>query len=201
MEGAKQKILEVATALFAEKGFAGVSIRELTVAANVNVSAISYYFGGKDGLYKDVIKRQLSYVDNIFAELETDKKLPTIDKIRKFMEMQVELKSKVPLLGKFMSSEMGNPTPSAGPVILEYILKIQTLLYGFIEEGRKSGEFRSDIDPVYCSIMISAIVNFYFFAKPFEERLLCHHNTYKQITSKSYIINTFDVYLHGILKK
>ncbi len=51
---ARQRLTETALRMFAERGFAKTSIRELAAAAEVNVSAISYYFGDKAGLYRAV---------------------------------------------------------------------------------------------------------------------------------------------------
>ena len=44
----KEKIIETAGILFAEKGFDGVSIREIAVAADVNVAAVNYHFENKN---------------------------------------------------------------------------------------------------------------------------------------------------------
>jgi AcrR family transcriptional regulator len=51
---ARQKILLCALKLFAEKGYAKTSVRQIAQAAQVNVSAISYYFTDKAGLYRTV---------------------------------------------------------------------------------------------------------------------------------------------------
>lgn len=51
---ARTRLLDAALILFAEKGFAKTSIREIAKAANVNISAISYYFSDKAGLYRAV---------------------------------------------------------------------------------------------------------------------------------------------------
>ena len=51
---ARAHLLHAALRLFAEKGFAKTSIREIAVAADANVAAISYYFGDKAGLYRAV---------------------------------------------------------------------------------------------------------------------------------------------------
>lgn len=48
---ARSRILLAALALFAEKGFAKTSTREIAHAAQANIAAISYYFGDKAGLY------------------------------------------------------------------------------------------------------------------------------------------------------
>jgi AcrR family transcriptional regulator len=49
---ARARLLHTALRLFAEKGFANTSTRELATASGVNIAAISYYFGDKAGLYR-----------------------------------------------------------------------------------------------------------------------------------------------------
>ena len=51
---ARNRLLDAALALFAEKGFAKTSTREIALAAHANIASISYYFGDKEGLYKAV---------------------------------------------------------------------------------------------------------------------------------------------------
>ena len=51
---ARLRLLDAGLTLFADKGFANTSTRELAQAAQVNVAAISYYFGDKEGLYRAV---------------------------------------------------------------------------------------------------------------------------------------------------
>ena len=55
MKDSKNKLLKTAFELFALRGMDGVSTREIVRRAGVNIHAISYYFGGKEGLYKAVI--------------------------------------------------------------------------------------------------------------------------------------------------
>ncbi|WP_296492839.1 CerR family C-terminal domain-containing protein [Rhodoferax sp.] len=51
---ARLRLLDAGLALFADKGFAQTSTREIAQTAQVNVAAISYYFGDKEGLYRAV---------------------------------------------------------------------------------------------------------------------------------------------------
>lgn len=51
---ARTRLLDAALVLFADRGFAKTSTREIALAANVNVASISYYFGDKAGLYRAV---------------------------------------------------------------------------------------------------------------------------------------------------
>jgi len=56
-ERTRQRLLEVALPLFAERGFAGTSVRQIAMAAGANVAAIAYHFGDKQGLYEAVVVR------------------------------------------------------------------------------------------------------------------------------------------------
>jgi AcrR family transcriptional regulator len=50
--GARQRLLAAGLELFAEHGFEKTSVRALAQRAQVNIGAISYYFGDKEGLYR-----------------------------------------------------------------------------------------------------------------------------------------------------
>lgn len=53
----KEQILNVAERLFAENGFAGTSLRSVIREADVNLSAVNYHFGSKEGLFHAVVRR------------------------------------------------------------------------------------------------------------------------------------------------
>lgn len=55
----RQRILGAAEELFAERGFAGASLRQVTAAAKVNLAAVNYHFGSKDNLIEEVFRRRL----------------------------------------------------------------------------------------------------------------------------------------------
>lgn len=58
-DSVRDRLLDAAEVLFCERGFDGVSVRDLTGQANCNVAAVNYYFGGKDKLYQEMFKRQV----------------------------------------------------------------------------------------------------------------------------------------------
>ena len=51
----RDRILAAARELFAEGGYAGVSVRDVTSKADVSLSSINYHFGGKDELVQAVV--------------------------------------------------------------------------------------------------------------------------------------------------
>ncbi len=74
-ENSKEKILNTAIKLFAQKGFDGTSIREICKSANINICMISYYFGGKQELYQEIINNlvesQKTYMES-FLDINED---------------------------------------------------------------------------------------------------------------------------------
>lgn len=56
---AESRILNAAEELFANHGYEGVTLRQLTQKAGVNLAAVNYYFGEKKSLYKLVISRRM----------------------------------------------------------------------------------------------------------------------------------------------
>ncbi|HLS59645.1 MAG TPA: forespore capture DNA-binding protein RefZ [Virgibacillus sp.] len=63
----KQKVIDAASLLFFQKGFHGTSVRDIAEEATVNVSLISYYFKGKQGLFEYAI---VQYYEEYLNEIE-----------------------------------------------------------------------------------------------------------------------------------
>ena len=75
MRPAKERILDAAEALFAHHGFYGVSVREITKAAQVDVALVSYHFGGKRELFTAVFQRR--------AEQLNPERLAMLEEVRR----------------------------------------------------------------------------------------------------------------------
>jgi AcrR family transcriptional regulator len=73
-DAARARLIEAAIKAFGLLGFEGASTRAVAKAAGVNLQAISYYFGGKDGLYLAVADHILERVTAYFG--------PTRDRVR-----------------------------------------------------------------------------------------------------------------------
>ena len=54
----RDRILNEAEILFAEKGFHAVTVREITRSAHCNLAAVNYHFGNKENLYLEVFRER-----------------------------------------------------------------------------------------------------------------------------------------------
>ena len=65
----KSKLLLSAFEEFAKNGFFGASTRDIAARANINISSILYYFGGKKGIYTAALKNIVAVVNDMTADL------------------------------------------------------------------------------------------------------------------------------------
>jgi len=69
----REQILSVAERLFADRGYEQTSVRAIVTKARVNQAAINYHFGGKEGLYREILRmairalttRQLAHAEEM----------------------------------------------------------------------------------------------------------------------------------------
>jgi AcrR family transcriptional regulator len=67
----RERLLATATKLFAEQGFAKVTVREICRRARANVAAINYHFGGKKGLYDEVVDAAIETMQSTTRAMQT----------------------------------------------------------------------------------------------------------------------------------
>lgn len=117
----KARIARAAIGEFALRSLDGARIREIAKISGTNVAAISYHFGGKEGLYNAVVAGMSDYFDKIVgpyygegAEICAAKNCAAaralairflIDAIRKFSTVKI-----VPALCLIMSREAASPS-------------------------------------------------------------------------------------------
>ncbi len=119
----KLRLLGAAGEVFAERGFRDATVREICERAEANIAAVNYYFGDKEGLYREVL--------NHWAELSRQKYPPDLGLrgdataeerlnafIRSFL-FRILDKSQPGWHGKLMVREMTQPTEALNDLIDE----------------------------------------------------------------------------------
>ncbi|MSN26508.1 MAG: TetR family transcriptional regulator [Geobacter sp.] len=180
--------------LFAAKGLNGVSVRELAAAAGVNLSMISYYFGGKEGLYAAVLTDQFAILGKLdeLVQRETD----TLRKFELYVRATVTRYRKNPYLLRFYTSELTNPTASFETIIKPAIKNVvQTLLDAFAD-ALSHEDFRADLDPADTVLALAGMINFYFLLEPATAELVDHSPE----RDEELVRHIMDIFTRGVLK-
>ena len=142
----KERLLFAAEKLVAEKGFRGVSLRDITNEAQANVAAVNYYFSSKEALADEVISRHIGPVNE--ARLVALKQLREQHKgesiavrellfafLRPMVERMLQCSLRNDLFGKIMGRCMGDKG-QALPSQVEPQMK--QVIGAFIEELTRS---------------------------------------------------------------
>lgn len=166
------QILQVAETLFAEKGFEGTSIRDISKEANINVAMVSYYFGSKEKLLEALILLKTSGLKEQLIHL-IDENLEPLEKINKLIALYINRincnKGIYRVLHFELASQKKALEIQSFSEIKKANLKSMELI---IQEGQAKGVFRKDI---IIPLLTPTILGTYFhfqMNKPFFEEIL-----------------------------
>ena len=103
----KDRVLETAHSLFEEKGFDGVTMRDIASEAKVNKGLLHYYFKSKQAIFIGVFKivSKLIYVDLGDILKRTD--IGFDEKIDLMVDSYFDMLTKHPRMPLFVLSELG----------------------------------------------------------------------------------------------
>lgn len=190
------KLIEAAIPLFATKGLAAVSVKELADAAGVNIALISYYFGGKDKLYAFVLENQLAILKDAIDAISKEE-ISAVMKLRRFADILIATNKKNPYIDRLFFTEVFNPTKYFDSLVKSATHHSHLFLQSCIEEAKRNGEFRSDIDSDLAAMSLLKILNLSFTAQDLFKELMPS----KQDIAAEYMSQAIEIYLNGVAKR
>jgi AcrR family transcriptional regulator len=136
------RILVAAAHLYAIRGYAGTSIREIAELAGVTKPLVYYHFTSKEGLYGRLFRHAMGYA---VERAEGVLLLTTgaANRLRALIRAQLALARQAPEIYLFVHSVM--TMPGLLPLGFDYKdvgRRYLNLFVGVVEEGQRSGEFR-----------------------------------------------------------
>ena len=156
------QILQVAENLFAEKGFDGTSIRDISKNAGINVAMVSYYFGSKEKLLEAIMLYRTNdlrvKLENLFVE-----KLSPVEKIEKYINLYVQKINSNKEMYKILHFEISS---NKRTLDLQSFIEVKkgnlTTLTKIIEEGQSQNIFKKDIQiPLLTTTIIGTYIHFF----------------------------------------
>ncbi|HQF11623.1 MAG TPA: TetR family transcriptional regulator [Paludibacteraceae bacterium] len=166
------QILQVAETLFAEKGFEGTSIRDISKEANINVAMVSYYFGSKEKLLEALILHKTSGLKEQLVHL-IDENLEPLEKINKLIALYIHRINCNRGIYRVLHFELASQKKALEIQSFSEIKKANLKsLEIIIQEGQAKGVFRKDI---IIPLLTTTILGTYFhfqMNKPFYEEIL-----------------------------
>lgn len=153
----KKAIMQIALALFDQFGFDKVSMADIAKKAHVSRASIYNFFESKDNLRRFIIKNILDEsVEKVQKLLEEQDSF--IDKISKYIQARTQSYGKYNLHFFFDAVESD---PELRQYFDDFTATQRQLLIRFIEEGKQSGVFSSDISDTAIEMHIDIFQSYY----------------------------------------
>jgi AcrR family transcriptional regulator len=118
----RQRLLDAASRLFAERGFKDVTVRDICRAARANVSAVNYHFGDKRGLYVELLHAATALIRETTQEAKhAGEGRPADARLRVFIQVHLQslLAPGRDTVQRMVQREMQEPTPALDALIEE----------------------------------------------------------------------------------
>jgi AcrR family transcriptional regulator len=155
---ARQRILTAARELFAQHGYEGTSVRDITARAKANLAAITYHFGSKEALFHAVIRSVAEpLVDAVQRAAQgPGTPLERVEGVVRAADRHIHANPWAPPV---MLRELAGGGRLPEPLVQAWKRNVTTLV-GLVTAGQQDGSIRAG-DPLL--LALSAVGQVFFF--------------------------------------
>lgn len=165
---AKTALLEAARALFAQRAFATVTVRELAATAGVNPALVNYHFGGKEGIYEAMVADTVGPVLEQLERAAGGTETLSLDQF--FARYQATLASNPWLPNLVVREVLYSEGPFRDTFMQRFAARAGRALAAMVAREQDAGKFRADLNPRLAALSLLSLAVFPFIARPLVER-------------------------------
>jgi TetR/AcrR family transcriptional regulator len=165
----RARLLSAARELFLRYGYRAVSSRQIGAAAGVNFAMIRYYFGGKPGLYREILQQVLPPDMTRFEAMQLPAGGPKLDEILAHI---TRVWAANPWIAGFVLREVLLP---GGPMRAMFLREFPERLAPLVERALRAqierGALRADLDVKLLVLSLVSLAVFPFLGLPLTSRV------------------------------
>jgi TetR/AcrR family transcriptional regulator len=152
-EGTRRAVLDAAERLFADRGFAGTSMRDIATASGISQPLIHHHFGCKHELYEAVRRQVAEEFVRRFPEVVSAPPQP-LDAAEELTRVFLFFKDNMRLLRLLGWARLEEQNAQVVPEEAA----LNRAMVARIEAAQAAGLIRTDINPVYLSAMLLSLI-------------------------------------------
>ena len=168
-EDTAERILDEAEALFAERGFAGTTLRHVAEAVGVRNPSLYNHFSSKEALYNAVLERGIQPVLDVLAEFIEERKGGTETSSNEILERVVRLLAERPYLPRLVQHETLMGGQRLTPMLRDWIATMFAKAYEVMESTPVSERWRADQVSNFVLAMYHIILGYFTIAPLYAE--------------------------------
>jgi AcrR family transcriptional regulator len=193
----KARILEAAEELFADRGVAGASVREVAERAAVNSALVHYYFGSKEGLYRSVFVAVAGELAAMAALVESEGGTAP-ERLRRYIRRFSAFVISHPSRPRLMMRELIDGAPVLRQALDEGLQPVHLrVLREIIADGVREGSIR-ELDAQLFPLTVLGMIVQFVIARPLIAKAV-GPITYDDAFAERLAAHTSDVLLNGVL--
>src|SRR5258706_5136228 len=158
--GTRERLIEAASCLFSDQGYAATGTRAIAARAACNVALISHYFGSKEGLLREVIVRGISTAGDELRSLLAAR-LPAEERLDRLIDYMIDhfhrCSQGLQILMSQLSQAQSPLFAAIQPKIGENVDPFSSIL----EEARAEGCL-GDVEPRTAAVLLMGMLQYYF---------------------------------------
>ena len=193
-EDVREKLLNAARELFLRYGYRAVSSRQIATAAGANVAMIRYYFGGKPGLYREIVNTLIAPIRAGVDAMSHG--LVTVE-LGALLGALMRLWAANPWLPGLLLREVLMPDgPLRAMFIKEFPERLAPVVAKIVQQEAERGRIRPSLDPKLVVLSMISLGLFPFLALPVTSKVFAISSDEEVL--ERLIRHTNDVLAHGI---
>jgi TetR/AcrR family transcriptional regulator len=167
----RDRILQVAQVLFAEQGYRGTSLRDISSRIGIKAPSLLHHFSSKEQIYLAVLDRIFGKVEDAVGSVLIAKGSYQ-ERIRRAITGLIDFIATNPNYPRILWNEFINADKAIGRQVMKRrIPPVFAMAQNFIFLGQREGAFRAEVDPFHFLLSLSSITLGYFTTATMVKRL------------------------------
>ena len=166
----RDRVLQVAQALFAEHGYRGASLRDIAKRIGIKAPSLLHHFPSKQLLYLAVLERMFESLEDAANAIAWGRGNRQ-ERMRQAVIDAIDFIASHPDFVRIMWKEMADESGVGRQVLKRRLPPLFSTAINFIFRGQRAGEFRAEVDPLHFMWSLNSITIGYFTTAAMVRRL------------------------------
>jgi TetR/AcrR family transcriptional regulator len=166
----RDRVLQVAQALFAERGYTGTSLRDIAKRIGIKAPSLLHHFPSKQQLYLAVLDKMFESLEDAANAIAWGRESRQ-ERMRQAVGDTIDFIASHPDFVRIMWKEMADESGVGRQVLKRRLPPLFSTAVNFIFRGQRDGEFRIEVDPLHFMWSLNSITIGYFTTAAMVRRL------------------------------
>ncbi len=157
----RDRVLQVAQVLFAERGYRGTSLRDIAKRIGIKAPSLLHHFPSKQLLYLAVLDKMFESLEDAANAIAWGRENRQ-ERMRQAVGNAIDFIAMHPDFVRIMWKEMADESGIGRQVLKRRLPPLFSTAVNFIFRGQRDGEFRPEVDPLHFMWSLNSITIGYF---------------------------------------